>query len=110
MSDGFRPQPAGYATKAIHVSQSAEQWNSMAVVPPITTSTTFKQDEPGEHCVSFFLFLIIIRNTKKKKKMLIASEPERHLYIRLIIYVFFHSRVMIMVAVVIQPVIYLKHA
>lgn len=72
MSDGFRPQPAGYATKAIHVSQSAEQWNSMAVVPPITTSTTFKQDEPGEHCVSFFfLFLIILKTkyTKKKKKV-----------------------------------------
>lgn len=73
MSDGFRPQPAGYATKAIHVSQSAEQWNSMAVVPPITTSTTFKQDEPGEHCVSFFFFLFLIilktKYTKKKKKV-----------------------------------------
>lgn len=54
MSEGFRVQPSGFATKAIHVGQDPEQWNSMAVIPPITTSTTFKQDGPGEHRVSFF--------------------------------------------------------
>lgn len=55
MSEGFRVQPSGFATKAIHVGQDPEQWNSMAVIPPITTSTTFKQDGPGEHRVSKFL-------------------------------------------------------
>lgn len=54
MSKEFRVRPPGYATKAIHVSQDPEQWNSMAVVPPITTSTIFKQDGPGEHRVSLF--------------------------------------------------------
>lgn len=55
MSNEFRAQPPGYATKAIHVGQDPEQWNSMAVIPPIITSATFKQDGPGEHSVSLFL-------------------------------------------------------
>ncbi|XP_053658513.1 cystathionine gamma-lyase [Anopheles marshallii] len=48
-NDGFLPQPKGFATKAIHVGQDAEQWTSMAVVPPISMSTTFKQHGPGQH-------------------------------------------------------------
>uniref|UniRef100_A0A182Q2Z1 cystathionine gamma-lyase n=1 Tax=Anopheles farauti TaxID=69004 RepID=A0A182Q2Z1_9DIPT len=48
-NDGFLPQPKGFSTKAIHVGQDAEQWNSMAVVPPISMSTTFKQFGPGQH-------------------------------------------------------------
>lgn len=48
----FKKQPKGFATKAIHVGQDPEQWTSMAVIPPITTSTTFKQDGPGQHRVS----------------------------------------------------------
>uniref|UniRef100_A0A1Q3F233 cystathionine gamma-lyase n=1 Tax=Culex tarsalis TaxID=7177 RepID=A0A1Q3F233_CULTA len=47
--DGFRAQPKGFATKAIHVAQDPEQWNSMAVVPPISMSTTFKQHGPAQH-------------------------------------------------------------
>lgn len=47
--DGFRAQPKGFATKAIHVGQDAEQWNSRAVVPPISMSTTFKQFGPAKH-------------------------------------------------------------
>lgn len=47
--DGFRAQPKGFATKAIHVAQEPEQWNSMAVVPPISMSTTFKQHGPAQH-------------------------------------------------------------
>lgn len=47
----FKKQPKGFATKAIHVGQDAEQWNSMAVVAPIVTSTTFKQEAPGKHSV-----------------------------------------------------------
>ncbi|KAM5148186.1 cystathionine gamma-lyase [Mantella aurantiaca] len=38
-----------FATEAIHTGQEPEQWNSMAVVPPISLSTTFKQHSPGEH-------------------------------------------------------------
>ncbi|CAD7091236.1 unnamed protein product [Hermetia illucens] len=45
----FKPQPQGFATKAIHSGQSAEQWSSHCVVPPIVMSTTFKQDAPSEH-------------------------------------------------------------
>lgn len=47
--DGFRAQPKGFATKAIHVGQEAEQWKSRAVVPPISMSTTFKQFGPAQH-------------------------------------------------------------
>ncbi|XP_058810946.1 cystathionine gamma-lyase [Topomyia yanbarensis] len=47
--DGFRVQPKGFATKAIHVGQDPDQWKSMAVVPPISMSTTFKQFGPAQH-------------------------------------------------------------
>lgn len=51
---GFKKQPKGFATKAIHVGQDAEQWNSLAVVAPIVTSTTYKQHAPGQHSVNIF--------------------------------------------------------
>ena len=35
-------------TNAIHVGQDPEQWNCKALVPPIFTTTTYKQDEPGK--------------------------------------------------------------
>ncbi|XP_060087999.1 cystathionine gamma-lyase [Heteronotia binoei] len=47
---GFLPPFKHFATQAIHVGQEPEQWKSMAVVPPISLSTTFKQRAPGEHC------------------------------------------------------------
>lgn len=49
---GFKTAFKSFATEAIHVGQEPEQWTSMAVVPPISLSTTFKQDEPGKHAVS----------------------------------------------------------
>jgi len=49
--EGFLQQQPGFATKAIHVGQEPEQWNSNAVVPPITLSTTFKQEAPAMHKV-----------------------------------------------------------
>lgn len=49
--DGFLEQLPGFATKAIHVGQEPEKWKSAAVVPPIVTSTTFKQPAPAEHTV-----------------------------------------------------------
>ncbi|XP_035787759.1 cystathionine gamma-lyase-like [Anopheles albimanus] len=48
-ADGFLSQPKGFSTKAIHVGQDADQWNSRAVVPPISMSTTFKQSGPAQH-------------------------------------------------------------
>ncbi|XP_029356557.1 cystathionine gamma-lyase [Echeneis naucrates] len=46
---GFRTAYKSFATEAIHVGQEPEQWKSMAVVPPISLSTTFKQYGPGNH-------------------------------------------------------------
>lgn len=48
----FKTQPKGFATKAIHVGQDPEQWSSMAVIAPIVTSTTFKQEAPAKHKVT----------------------------------------------------------
>lgn len=52
VSVGFRTAFKSFATEAIHVGQEPEQWKSMAVVPPISLSTTFKQHGPGKHAVS----------------------------------------------------------
>ncbi|KAM3967509.1 cystathionine gamma-lyase [Aphomia sociella] len=46
---GFLKDKVGYATTAIHAGQDPEKWKSAAVVPPIVTSTTFKQPAPAEH-------------------------------------------------------------
>lgn len=50
--NGFQPLPTGFMTKAIHVGQDPEQWNSLSVIPPITMSTTFKQHGPAEFKVN----------------------------------------------------------
>lgn len=50
-NSGYLPYPKGFATKAIHVAQEPEQWNSMSVVPPIVLSTTYKQHGPAEYKV-----------------------------------------------------------
>lgn len=52
--DGFLMPPKGFATRAIHVGQEPEQWKSLAVVPPLSMSTTFKQLAPGKHVVGSF--------------------------------------------------------
>lgn len=39
---------AKFGTLAIHAGQSPDQWKCKAVIPPITTSTTYKQIEPGQ--------------------------------------------------------------
>ena len=38
-----------FATDALHAGQEPEKWNSYAVIPPISLSTTFQQDSPGVH-------------------------------------------------------------
>ncbi|KTG03630.1 hypothetical protein cypCar_00005424 [Cyprinus carpio] len=48
-SAGYQPLFKSFATDAIHVGSEPEQWNSRAVVPPISLSTTFKQQGPGKH-------------------------------------------------------------
>lgn len=48
---GFLEPKKGFSTLAIHVGQDPEKWKSAAVVPPIVTSTTFKQPAPAEHTV-----------------------------------------------------------
>lgn len=44
----FRENDAHFATKALHEGQEADQWESNAVVPPISLSTTFKQQGPAD--------------------------------------------------------------
>ncbi|XP_053248042.1 cystathionine gamma-lyase isoform X1 [Podarcis raffonei] len=46
---GFLPPFRHFATQAIHAGQEPEQWKSLAVVPPISLATTFKQQAPGKH-------------------------------------------------------------
>ncbi|XP_058698532.1 cystathionine gamma-lyase-like [Poecile atricapillus] len=46
---GFLPPFKRFATHAIHVGQEPDQWSSWAVVPPITLSTIFKQEEPEKN-------------------------------------------------------------
>ncbi|XP_066299514.1 cystathionine gamma-lyase-like [Branchiostoma lanceolatum] len=46
---GFLPAFPHFATDAIHAGQDPEQWNSKAVIPPISLATTFKQKAPGQH-------------------------------------------------------------
>ena len=46
--EGFRENDQSFATKALHAGQDPEQWSSMAVVPPISMSTTFKQYGPAD--------------------------------------------------------------
>ncbi|XP_068200453.1 cystathionine gamma-lyase [Palaemon carinicauda] len=45
---GFLKNDITLATRAIHVGNEPEQWTSMAVVPPISMATTFKQDGPAD--------------------------------------------------------------
>ncbi|KAG0429959.1 hypothetical protein HPB47_023138 [Ixodes persulcatus] len=40
-----------FNTNAVHAGQDPSQWNSRAVVPPISMATTFQQGAPAEHYV-----------------------------------------------------------
>lgn len=48
----FLPPFPHFATDAIHYAQEPEQWNSRAVVPPITLTTSFKLKDPKDDQVS----------------------------------------------------------
>jgi cystathionine gamma-lyase len=54
MAEGYKEQDPTFATRAIHVAQEPEQWESRAVVAPISLATTFKQDAPAEFRVRLF--------------------------------------------------------
>ena len=56
--EDFKPFP-NFSTDVLHEGQEPEQWNSRAVVPPISTATTFKQFAPAEHNVSLILYYYI---------------------------------------------------
>lgn len=58
---GYLKNDPNFATRAIHEGNEPEQWNSMAVVPPISMATTFKQDGPADfkvcgRCLQKFMF------------------------------------------------------
>lgn len=46
--EGFKINDPTFPTRAIHVGSEPEKWNSMAVVPPISLATTYKQDAPAQ--------------------------------------------------------------
>ena len=48
----------GFSTRAIHIGSDADPATG-AVIPPLTLSTTFKQDEVGVHKVRFYSILPI---------------------------------------------------
>ena len=68
MGDDFKPFPH-FSTNALHAGQEPEQWKSMAVVPPISLSTTFKHLEPGVHAVSKINFSYYHHKKRKKEKI-----------------------------------------
>ena len=47
MGEEIKPFPH-FATKAIHLGQDPDQWKCKSIVPPIFTTSTYKQDEPGK--------------------------------------------------------------
>lgn len=48
----FKPQPKGFATKAIHVGQNPEQLSPKSIVSPLSTSTVYKIMSPDAPEVS----------------------------------------------------------
>lgn len=70
---GFLKQEPGYATKAIHVGQEPSQWNSRAVIPPISLATTFQQDAPAEHRVRHFC------HQYRVKELLLSSTQGKYI-------------------------------
>lgn len=54
-NDFFLHPDQSFETRAIHDGQSPDQWKSGAIVPPIHTGSTFKQEDPEEHSVRIIL-------------------------------------------------------
>ncbi|BES97031.1 cystathionine [Nesidiocoris tenuis] len=46
---GFQPKDESFATRAIHAGQDPDGFSYGPVVCPLYTTTTFKQDAPGQH-------------------------------------------------------------
>ena len=49
-----------FGTRAIHEGQDPDQWGCKAIVPPIFTSTTYKQEEPGKPVRLILVYVSII--------------------------------------------------
>ena len=75
-----------FGTNAIHVGQDPEQWNCKALVPPIFTTTTYKQDEPGKpvriivtycslHSLCFFLSLSLCLSISVCFSLYVSHSP-----------------------------------
>lgn len=47
-NNSYQKNDLTFATRAIHEGSEPEQWRHLAVVPPISMSTTFKQDGPAD--------------------------------------------------------------
>ena len=70
-------QYSRFSTDVIHTGQQAEQWNSLAVVPPITTATTYKLTDPSE--VKGFLYSRLDNPTRScLETCLAAAEGAKH--------------------------------
>ena len=51
---GFQPKDQRFASKTIHSGQDPKKWKSMAVIPPITLSSTFCVEEPTKLLEKYF--------------------------------------------------------
>ena len=56
-----------FGTLATHAGQEPEQWKSLAVVPPISLSTTFKQITPGQP-VSLCVCLVAMLGLRERER------------------------------------------
>lgn len=52
-NSGYLAPPKGFSTAAIHAYQEPDQWESQAVVAPLTASATYKLYGPGEPKVNY---------------------------------------------------------
>lgn len=61
-NNGYLPFPKGFSTAAIHAFQEPEKWDSMAVVTPLVTATTFQLLDIQKMKVNkhdYYYFLVI---------------------------------------------------
>lgn len=68
---GFRKNPKGFSTKAIHTAQDPDQWDHKSVVAPLITSTTFKL--PGVSKPNKWLYSRVGNPTRDVLEKCVAS-------------------------------------
>ncbi|NXI21866.1 CGL lyase, partial [Sterrhoptilus dennistouni] len=77
--DGFQPPFPHFATIAIHYAQEPEQWNSRAVVPPITLTTSFKQEDLGKDKREDLLLSLMFVSYSQHYVYTRFGNPSRHI-------------------------------